>query len=87
MADRPRMRPLFKLALPVPAFGLSQWNLGWTPWALAALPLCLVGAAWTWVASALGQRLAEPQMQQLQAFLEECVRRASDPPGLRPERP
>jgi hypothetical protein len=61
-------------------FGFSQWTLGWNPWALWALPVCAVGVALTWIASAVGQHLAEPQMQELQQFFDQCMQRASDPP-------
>jgi hypothetical protein len=61
-------------------YGASQWNLGWTPTALWALPPCIFGVAGTWVMSAIGQRLAQPQMELLQSFIEECLRRASSRP-------
>lgn len=61
-------------------YGCSQWLLGWTPSAFWALPPCAAGLAATWLVSAVGQVLAEPQMRELQAFLEECVRRASERP-------
>ena len=61
-------------------YGFSQWSLGWAPRALWALPLCAAAVAATWLASAVGQTLAQPQMQELHGFFEECVRRASEPP-------
>lgn len=71
------------LALCALVYGLSQLNLGWNPWALWLLPVCVVGAAFTWMTSVVGQRLAEPQMELLHDFLHDCVRRASDPPARR----
>lgn len=64
-------------------YGYSQWSLGWTPSALWALPLCAAGAVATWTTSTIGQTLAEPQMRELQRFLEECLRRSGAP--ARPE--
>lgn len=63
-------------------YGFSQLTLGWTPSAFWALPICATGVAATWLLSAIGQSLAEPQMRELQSFLEDCVQRASEPaPG------
>ncbi|MDD9969989.1 MAG: hypothetical protein OXR73_27330 [Myxococcales bacterium] len=61
-------------------YGLSQWNLGWTPWALAAVPASAALVVATWLISMLGQRLARPQMEEMHTFLEDCVTRASNPP-------
>jgi len=61
-------------------FGFSQWTLGWNPWALWVLPACAVLVSLTWLASAVGQHLAEPQMHELQQFFDRCMLRASDPP-------
>lgn len=61
-------------------FGISQLTLGWTPWALSALPLCALCIAATWIVSAVGQRFSVEQMEQLHVLVEECVQRASDPP-------
>jgi hypothetical protein len=63
-------------------YGCSQWLLGWTPTALWSLPLCAAGAIATWTTSTIGQALAEPQMQGLQQFLEECLRRSGAPARL-----
>lgn len=69
-------------ALCAAIFGFSQWTLGWDPWALWALPGCTLLVALTWIASAIGQRLAQPQMHELQQFFDGCMLRASDPPPL-----
>lgn len=62
-------------------YGASQCILGWTPWALCALPVCALLSVGTWVAAGVGQKLAEDQMHALHDFFEQCLRIASDPPG------
>lgn len=71
---------LSMVALAGTVYGASQLTLGWTPWGFAALPLAAAGAAATWLASAMGQRLAHAQMEQLHDFLSDCVHHASQPP-------
>ena len=71
---------LAMVALGGTVYGWSQWNLGGTPWALGALPVAALGALLTWAAGAVGQKLAADQMEEMHIFLEDCVRRASDPP-------
>lgn len=61
-------------------WAMSQCILGVAPWAFWGVPLCAAGIALTWLASAIGQGLAQPQMHELQTFLEDCTARASDPP-------
>ena len=70
-------------ALAGTVFGLSQLTLGWTPWAFAVLPLSFACVATTWVLSSAGQRLASDQMEALHELVEDCVQRASEPPGPR----
>lgn len=62
-------------------YGMSQWILGWPPWALLAIPASAAGAAATWMAAAVGQRLAMAQMHALHDFFQDCIRNASDPPA------
>lgn len=76
---------LLMFALVATVFGLSQWNLGWSPWALLGLPICALGAGVTWLSSLLGQRAAAAQMEQLGLFFDECVSQASVPPRAGPE--
>lgn len=71
---------LIMLSLIATVYGLSQWNLGWTPWALSGLPVCALGAGLTWLTSLAGQRAAQAQMLQLEQFFSDCVARASLPP-------
>lgn len=71
---------LMMLAIASAVYGFSQLTLGWQPWAFAGIPVCVVFAVATWIASAVGQKLALPQMHELQGFFEDCVRRVSDPP-------
>ena len=68
---------LTMVAIASAVYGFSQWTLGWKPWAFAGIPLCALGAGATWIASAVGQKLATPQMHQLQGFFEDCVRRVA----------
>jgi len=68
------------LALAGLVFGYSQWTLGWTPWALWAVPVSAFLAATVFAMGAVGQRLSEAQMHELNDFFEACLRGASDPP-------
>ena len=71
---------LIMVSLGSMVFGLSQWNLGWEPWALWGLPACALGAGTLWYAGIVGQRTAYPQMLQLEGFFHDCVRHVSEPP-------
>jgi hypothetical protein len=59
---------LTALALATIAIGASMWGtaeliLGRTPWSLALIPACLVVGGVMFWASALGQRIARPEME------------------------
>jgi len=78
--------------------GVSQLQMGKTPWALLALPIGLVLAAAPYAAARVGQRLAADQMELLRCFLGSalglgvpeqaferpatCPEAAAGPPGL-----
>ena len=71
---------LIMAAIAGAVYGTSQWILGWTPWALWALPVSAVVAAAIYASAGVGQKLAEDQMHDLHDFFDDCVQRASDPP-------
>lgn len=54
-------------------FGLVQWSLGQTPWALAVLPLAGLGAIVTYGFARLGQTRGRGQMDALRAFLDRAL--------------
>lgn len=74
------------VALFATVFGLSQWNLGWPPWALWGLAPSAAGAGLLYLSSLAGQRAADPQMRALETFFRDCVSRVSSAPPL-PTRP
>lgn len=60
------------LALATIAIGASMWGtaeliLGRTPWSLVLVPTCLIVAGLMFWASAVGQRIAGPEMAAMQA--------------------
>lgn len=55
------------------AFGWSQWWIGQPAWALAMLPVTLVGALVVYGLARYGQRRGQEQMEALRCFLEETV--------------
>lgn len=66
-------------------FGLSQWNLGWQPWAMWGIPVAAIAGGLLWLSSLAGQRAAYPQMQALEHFFRDCVARVSSAPPADPE--
>jgi hypothetical protein len=54
-------------------FGISQYLVGQTPWALFALPAAPVLAALVWALAFVGQGLGAEQMYALRRFLEESL--------------
>ncbi len=54
-------------------FGVSQYLVGQTPWALVALPASPILAALVWALGFVGQGLGAEQMYRLRRFLEECI--------------
>jgi hypothetical protein len=54
-------------------FGLSQYLVGQTPWALLALPAAPVLAALVWAMAFVGQGLSAEQMYALRRFVEESL--------------
>jgi len=73
------------LALVTIILGASMWGLAElilhrTPWALAFIPVCaLIGAVMFW-ASAVGQRLARPEMKAMHAALCGVLGVEGEPP-------
>ncbi len=51
-------------------WGLSQWLLAMTPWALLLVPLCLASHGGLYAASLFGQRLGAQEMLRLRETLE-----------------
>lgn len=63
-------------------YGLSQWWLGWTPWALAAAPAAVALIGFVYGAAFIGQGLGSAQMYELRALVD----RASEDVNERPDR-
>jgi len=59
-------------------FGLAQWQLGSSPWALWTLPLGLAGVCGVWLAARMGQTLGADNMATLQRFIEDTLRGDED---------
>ncbi len=53
--------------------GVSQQLSGQTPWGYYIIPVCLGLAFLLWIASRIGQRLADEEMHQMKSRLAECV--------------
>ena len=58
-------------------WGYVQWFLGHTPWALAFIPVGLIGILVLHVASLIGQGLSADQMDQLRARLDALIAKAT----------
>lgn len=54
-------------------YGVSQWWLGWTPWALAVAPAALALIGFVYGAAFIGQGLGASQMYELRSFLDEAA--------------
>ena len=54
-------------------FGLVQWSLGWSPWALWSVPIAILMIGSVYVVALIGQRLGHDQMVQLRAFLDHSI--------------
>ena len=54
-------------------FGLAQWQLGSSPWALWTVPAGLAAIGMVWLGARLGQRLGADNMQTLQTFVEQVL--------------
>jgi len=54
-------------------FGLSQQLSGQPPWAYYIIPIGLIIATILWFAAKAGQNLANDEMQQMKASIEECL--------------
>ena len=54
-------------------FGLVQWSLGWTPWALWSVPIAVLMIGSVYGVALIGQRLGHDQMVQLRAFLNQSI--------------
>ncbi len=69
-------------------WGLAQWSLDQTPWALLAVPVAVAAIAGVVAAARTGQRLAAGDMEALRAGLERLVgARAQDAARTDPSRP
>jgi len=60
------------LALLTISIGSAMWGtaeliLGRTPWSMALIPACIILAGLMFWASAVGQRIARPEMEQMKA--------------------
>lgn len=55
------------------ALGYAQWALDRTPWALLAVPACLLAGAGLYGVSLVGQRLGAEHMDRLQHALDVLV--------------
>ena len=54
-------------------FGISQWLVGSTPYALYLTPIAIISAALVYGASFVGQGLGSEQMYEVRAFLDNAV--------------
>lgn len=54
-------------------FGLVQWSLGWSPWALWSVPIVALMIGSVYAVALVGQRLGYDQMVQLRDFLDQSV--------------
>ncbi len=54
-------------------FGLVQWSLGWSAWALWSVPAAALMIGSVYVVALMGQRLGHDQMIQLRAFLDQSI--------------
>ncbi len=54
-------------------FGLAQWQLGSSPWALWALPLGTMAVGCVWLGARLGQQLGSDNMDTLRNFVEDTL--------------
>jgi len=53
--------------------GLSQWSLGWTPWALAVAPAAIALIGFVYGAAFIGQGLGAEQMYELRSLLDDAA--------------
>jgi hypothetical protein len=65
-------------------FGLAQWGMGRTPWALLGPVVALALAAFVYGATFIGQGLGAEEMYRLRAYLDGCVEAAQDRYRARP---
>lgn len=70
------------LALAVLSFfsmivGLSQQLAGELPWGYALIPVFLLMAVVPWIASQIGQNLADSEMAELRKMILECLSESS----------
>lgn len=64
---------LLTIAVGGSMWGVAQVMLHESPWALLAMPICTVVGAVMWWASAVGQRLARAQMDDMHRAVEAVV--------------
>ena len=55
-------------------FGLVQWSLDWSPWALWSVPIAALMIGSVYVVALIGQRLGHDQMVPLRTFLDQSLR-------------
>ena len=58
-------------------YGVSQWMVRESPWALAGVPATLALMAFTYGAAFIGQGLGAEEMYRLRSFVDDCVEEAS----------
>lgn len=61
-------------------YGVSQWMIHETPWALVGAPIALALIAFTYGAALIGQGLGAAEMYTLRAFVDRAVESAHTPP-------
>ncbi len=64
-------------------YGISQWWLDWTPWALAAFPAAAALIGFVYGAAFIGQGLGASQMYELRSLLDDALEAPAAPPTAR----
>jgi len=54
-------------------YGISQWWIGWTPWALGVTPAAIALIGFVYGAAFIGQGLGAEQMYELRSFLDDAA--------------
>lgn len=59
-------------------FGLAQWQLGSSPWALWALPIGVAAICSVWLGARMGQRLGANDMETIRTFIRHALASGDD---------
>lgn len=59
-------------------YGLSQWSVGESPWALLGIPIGFGAIAFVYGAAVIGQGLTADEMYNLRALVDRAVRESTD---------